>query len=220
MSNRIKYIKKAQEITDKVFTAILPFIKPGVTEEYIARKIKKLIIKNGGDKQLAFKPLVCSGKRTALFHGPTSKRKIKNNEPVYLDFGAKYKGWCADLTRTIFIGKPNKRLLEIYNIVKKVQKKQINMVKPGVRTAEIDRKGREILKQYNLDKYFIHSTGHGVGKQVHQKPRISFKSNELLKAGQVITIEPGIYIKGLGGVRLEDMILVAKPSLNLTKSKK
>jgi Xaa-Pro aminopeptidase len=223
MSKRLEYIRKAQEITDQVFSEIIKFIRPGMTEMQVSRQITKLIIKNGGDKKLAFKSLVCSGPRTALFHGPTSNRKIKKGEPVYLDFGAMYRGWCADLTRTFFIGKPltkYKKLVNIYKLVLIAQQKQIRAVKSGVSAAEIDLLGRNFLKKHKLDKYFIHSTGHGVGQQVHQKPRVSYRSNEILRDGQVITIEPGVYIKGLGGVRIEDLVIVGKRSENLTSSNK
>lgn len=221
MSDRLAYITKAQEITDLVFTEILTFIKPGLSEKAVAKKIDQLIRKHGGDPKPAFDTLVCSGKRTALFHGPTSNKIIKNNEPVYLDFGAAYKGWCSDMTRTIFVGKPPKKLLAIYKIVKKVQEKQITMVKAGVSVALIDQSGRDMLKKHDLEKYFIHSTGHGLGKKVHQKPRISFKSKEILRVGQVITIEPGVYLPGIGGVRIEDLLIVTKNGhLNLTNSTK
>jgi len=135
--------------------------------------------------------------------------------------GARYRGYCADLTRTFFLGTPNKRLKKIYAIVLAVQKKQIALVRAGASCAAIDQKGRDLLKKHRLGKYFTHSTGHGVGLKIHQKPRISYKSKEVLKAGQVITIEPGVYIKGLGGVRIEDMLIVTKNGyINLSKSPK
>ncbi len=219
MSRRLKYIKKAQGITDKVFAEIIPFIRPGITERQIANKIQKLLKNHGAG--LAFKSLVCSGKRTALFHGPASNKKLKQGDPVYLDFGAKYGGFCSDLTRMVFLGEPNKRITKIYEIVKSVQEKQISMVKSGAKVADIDLLGRNILKKSKLAKYFIHSTGHGVGSKIHQKPRISYKSKEVLKTGQVITIEPGVYIPGFGGVRIEDMLVVTnKGYINLTKSAK
>jgi len=223
MSKRLEYIKKAQKITDQVFTEIIGLIRPGMTEEAVARLIKKLIIKNGGDKQLAFASLVCSGKRTALFHGPTSKKKIKSGEPIYLDFGAKYKGWCADLTRTFFLGKPAaeyKKLIRVYKLVLKAQQNQIKAVKVGASASAVDLIGRNFLKKHKLDKYFVHSTGHGVGRVVHQSPRVSYTSTDILRAGQVITIEPGVYIKGLGGVRIEDMLIVNSKVENLTTSSK
>jgi Xaa-Pro aminopeptidase len=165
--------------------------------------------------------LVCSGKRTALFHGPTSKKKIKNNEIVYLDLGAQYRGWCSDMTRTFFIGTPSRKLENIYQILLRTQLKQLGLVKAGAKVADIDLAGRNYLKKFKLDTYFIHTTGHGVGKKIHQKPKISYKSHATLKIGDVVTIEPGVYIKGLGGVRIEDLVIVTKNGcINLTKSSK
>ncbi len=220
--NRLACIRQAQAITDLVFDNILNYIEPGLTDAQVARKINQLLRHYGSDKELAFKTLVCSGERTALFHGPTSAKKIiKKNEPIYLDFGARYKGWCSDMTRTVFVGKPTKRLKEIYQVVLACQELQLALVKAGVSCAALDEAGREYLKSFGLEKYFIHSTGHGVGKVIHQKPRISYKSNETLRAGQVITIEPGIYIKGLGGVRIEDMVIVTKNGCeNLSQAQK
>lgn len=220
--NRLDCIRQAQAITDLAFENILNYIEPGLTDAQVARKIDQLLRYYGSDKDLAFKTLVCSGKRTALFHGPTSAQKIiKKNEPIYLDFGARYKGWCSDMTRTVFVGKPSKRLKEIYQAVLDCQELQLALVKAKVSCAAIDESGREYLKSFDLEKYFIHTTGHGVGKLIHQKPRISYKSGETLHAGQVITIEPGVYIKGLGGVRIEDMVIVTKNGCeNLSQANK
>ncbi|GBR76290.1 aminopeptidase YpdF [Candidatus Termititenax persephonae] len=218
---RLAAIRRAQEITDAVFAEIRQSIRPGQTEKYIQGKIKRLIVKHGGDTRMAFTPIVCSGKRTALFHGPTSKKKIQKNDIIYIDLGARYRGYCADLTRTFFLGQPPPRLLKIYKLVRAVQQKQLSLVKAGTRVADIDQQGRDLFKKHKLEKYFTHSTGHGVGLKIHQRPRLSVKSKEVLRAGQVITIEPGIYIKGLGGVRLEDMVIVTRSGyLNLSQSPK
>jgi Xaa-Pro aminopeptidase len=263
--NRLQAIRQAQKITDSVFAEIRQFIRAGLTEKQVAAKIKKLIVQRGGDRRLAFQPIVCSGRRTALFHGPASNKKIQKNDIVYIDMGARYKGYCADLTRTFFLGQPQKRLQKIYKIVLAAQKKQISLVKAGASIAAIDRAGRDFFKKYKLDKYFTHTTGHGVGLKIHEPPVISYKSpsvrrtgtdiaaalrkaklvapknqnkacaaitdilaqipaltaQDVLQTGQVITIEPGVYIKGLGGVRIEDMLIVTKNGhINLSKSPK
>jgi Xaa-Pro aminopeptidase len=142
MSDRLKKIRKAQEITDLVFSEITELIRPGLTEEALAREIDRRLRKHGSDRRLAFKTLVCSGKRTALFHGPTSGKRIRINEPIYFDFGARYQGWCADMTRTIFFGKPPKSFQKLYALVKIVQEKQIALVKAGAAGADIDQIGR------------------------------------------------------------------------------
>jgi Xaa-Pro aminopeptidase len=219
--NRLQAIRQAQKITDSAFAEVRRWIRPGLTEKQVAAKIRRLIVQRGGDTCMAFPPIVCSGKRTALFHGPASKKKIQKNDIVYIDMGARCKGYCADLTRTFFLGRLNKRLQKIYKIVLAAQEKQIRLVKADARVADIDQKGRAFLKKHRLAKYFTHSTGHGVGLKIHQRPRISEKSKEVLKAGQVITIEPGVYLKGLGGVRIEDMLIVTKNGyINLSKSPK
>ena len=216
---RLAAIRRAQKITDTVFTEIRGIVRAGVTEKYIENKIKRLIIRHGG--RPAFTPIVCSGKRTALFHGPSSKKKIQKNDIVFIDMGARYRGYCSDITRTFFLGKPPAKLLKIYKIVLAAQKSQLRMVRAGMPAADIDHKGRALFKKHKLEKYFPHSTGHGVGLKIHQSPRISAKSEDILKSGQVITIEPGIYIKGLGGVRIEDMVIVTKNGcINLSKSPK
>lgn len=219
---RLDCIRQAQAITDLVFEQILSYIKPGLSDAQVARKIDQLLRYYGSDQDLAFKTLVCSGERTALFHGPTSAKKIiHKNEPIYLDFGARYKGWCADMTRTIFIGKPSVRLKQVYQAVLDCQELQISLVKAGVSCAAIDEAGREYLKSFGLEQYFIHSTGHGLGRKVHQKPRLSYRSGENLQNGQVITIEPGVYIKNIGGIRIEDLLIVTKTGrVNLTNSPK
>ncbi|MDR1453029.1 MAG: M24 family metallopeptidase [Candidatus Margulisbacteria bacterium] len=263
--NRLQAIRQAQKITDRVFAEIRQFIHAGLTEKQVAAKIQKLIIQRGGDRRLAFQPIVCSGQRTALFHGPTSKKKIQKNDIIYIDMGARYKGYCSDLTRTFFLGQPDRRLQKIYKIVLAAQKKQIRLVKAGASIAAIDRAGRDFFQKHKLAKYFTHTTGHGVGLKIHEPPTISYKSptarrtgqdivnalakakllspkkllksravitealaqipalagQDTLQAGQVITIEPGLYIKGLGGVRIEDMLIVTKNGcVNLSKSPK
>jgi Xaa-Pro aminopeptidase len=152
--DRISCIRQAQAITDLVFEQILSYIKPGLTDAQVARKIDQLLRYYGSDQELAFKTLVCSGERTALFHGPTSAKKIiKKNEPIYLDFGARYKGWCADMTRTLFIGKPSQRLKTIYQAVLDCQELQLALVKSGVACSAIDEAGREYLKSLSIKSH-------------------------------------------------------------------
>jgi len=218
----IESMRAAQKINDEVYRAVIRYIKPSLTDKQVANEIKRLILKFGGGKELAFPTIVCSGVRTSLFHGPTSgAKKIKVGDPIYVDFGCKINGYCSDMTRTLFVGKPDDRMAEIYKHVKYTQELQIEMIKHGVSVAKIDQAGRDYLKEHNLEQYFIHTTGHGVGKKIHENPKIYYKSKAKLKAGQIITIEPGVYIPKFGGVRIEDMILVTKTGYELlTKSPK
>jgi len=198
---------KAIKITEDCLKYISSELKKELSEIAISKKISDFFIKKGASS-LAFETLVCSGKRTSLFHGPTSNKRIKSGEPIYIDLGCKYKGYCSDMTRMFFIGKPNKGFLEIYNLVKKAQSLQEKALKPGKTYKEIDLIARELFKGKGLDNYFVHSTGHGIGRTVHQNPIISYKRNGCFKKGMVVTIEPGLYLPKKYGVRIEDMYLI------------
>jgi len=208
---------KAVQIAQEILKAIKPRV--GITEKQLAQEIKRLLKKHKAKS--AFRLLVGSGKNSAVPHCYATSKKIKPGELVMVDFGANYKGYCSDVTRMFVMGKPDKRQKWLLTIVKQAQKKAIKMVRAGRPCSEIDKAARDyikkqcfkycgIIKQDCPGDCFIHSTGHGIGKKVHQLPRISLKSRARLKAGQIITIEPGVYVKGWGGVRIEDMVLVTK----------
>ena len=219
-NEEIALIHKACEISDKAFSNILKKIKPGMSELSVDSIIFSTYMSEGADEP-SFPSIVVSGKRGALPHGRASEKLIKNNELVTIDFGCYYKGYASDITRTIAIGQPDSQLVEIYNIIKKAQEKGIMAIKPGIKTTEIDKICRDYIKAKGYGKYFIHSTGHGLGANVHEFPRVSPYCNVKLKPGMVITVEPGIYIPGLGGVRIEDDILVTDTGYQqLTSSKK
>lgn len=208
---------KAIQIAKKVLKIIKPRI--GITERKLARKIKALLEKHGAKS--AFRILVGSGTNSAIPHCYASNKKIKPGELVIVDFGANYKGFCSDLTRTFVMGKPDKRQRMLLRVIRTAQAKALKIVKAGRRCSRVDQVARDHIKK-QCAKYcgiirkncpgdcFLHSTGHGIGRKVHQAPRISLRNKSRLKAGQVITIEPGIYIKGWGGIRIEDMVLVTK----------
>lgn len=200
-----------------------PFIKPGVSEKFIASVIRKKIKELGGEKE-SFKIIVASGKRSALPHGYSTNKKIHKGEFVIVDFGVLLKEFRSDITRTFAVGAISKKQQKIYEIVKKAQQKAIDAVRDNVPVKNIDKIVRKDFKKHNLEKYFPHSTGHGIKFKVHEKPRISFRSSEVLKSGMVITIEPGLYFKKIKkpfGVRIEDMVLVKKRGgVLLTNAKK
>ncbi len=158
----------------------------------------------------AFRTIVASGKRSARPHGWATGKRIRDREPVVIDFGALYNGYRSDITRTVIVGKGSRRLKRVWRIVRTAQAKAIRAVKPGIRCCDIDRAARGYITRHGFGKYFIHTTGHGVGKKVHQAPKISSKNRRRLREGMVLTVEPGIYIKGWGGVRIEDMFLVTR----------
>jgi len=205
-------------------------LKPGQTEKEIADWIVHEI-KSCGAKP-SFPVILASGQRSLDPHGVPSQKKLKNGDQVVVDLGANYKGYCSDITRTFFVGTPTLQFKRLYQIVKTAQALAIKAVKAGVDCREIDLVAREYIRRFCFKHCrisekkcggdcFIHTTGHGVGRKVHQAPRISLKSREKLKAGMVITVEPGIYLKGWGGIRIEDMVLVTKKGCKvLTKVKK
>jgi len=188
-------------------SAIEPFLVPGTREIDIAIVIKRLALAHGC-RHMAFETLVASGVRSAYPHGKPTQKKLRDGDLVFIDFGVKVNGYCSDITRTFVVGKPTTKQKKIMAIVKEAQRRAIAKVKAGALIADVDLAARDYIQRFRLEKYFVHSTGHGVGKRVHVKPRVHFKTEGKLKAGEIITIEPGIYIKGWGGVRIEDMVRV------------
>lgn len=217
--DELALIRKAAVIGDQVYHQILPFIRPGRTEQYIANKVDALIREKGCEP--AFKTIVASGPGSAIPHHAISNRKLKKDDIVVLDFGAIYKGYRSDLTRTVFSGKINKIFQSLYHAVLEAQTKAIAALGPGVKTQSIDQVARGIIEQAGYGRYFIHTAGHGIGLEIHEPPRISSKDTMILQSGMVVTVEPGIYIPGQGGVRIEDMVLITDTGREiLTKSPK
>ena len=201
--DEIASIRRAAAIADEVFRDVLPTIAPGVTELDIAAEISWLNRKHGGERD-AFDVIVASGVRGSLPHARPSKKKVKKGELVTLDFGSVVDGYCSDLTRTVGVGRIPRALRHAYEAVKEAQAEAIAAVRGGMKASALDAVARASLHRRRLGKYFIHSLGHGLGLRIHEHPRISALSNEFLTVGSVITIEPGVYIPGLGGVRIED----------------
>ena len=216
----IDSLKTAIEITDDVFIKIIPEIKEGVTEKYIATKISYLFKMNGAEGD-SYESIIAGGPRSALPHARPTDREFQKGDFIVMDFGALYNGYHADMTRTLLIGKPTQKHKEIYDIVLKSQLNGIKTAQEGVACAEVDSACRTIITQSGYGDFFTHSTGHGIGLEVHTLPRIHKSNQELLKENHVITIEPGIYIPNWGGVRIEDDCLIDKSScIPLNKSSK
>lgn len=204
----VELIKKAIEVAEKTFQDVIQFVKVGMTEKEVSNFVLTRILEHGGTGT-SFTTIVASGERGALPHGVASEKKINKNELVTLDFGAYFDGYVSDMTRTFSMGdNVDKRLLNVYQVVKEAKELAIQAIKPGVTTFEIDAIARNYICQKGYGDYFTHGTGHGIGIDIHEAPSVSYKSNETLEVGMVITVEPGIYIEGLGGVRIEDDILV------------
>lgn len=202
-------IKEAAQLADDTFAHILNYIKPGVRELDIALEMEMFMRKNGATST-SFETIVASGERSALPHGVASERIIGRDEFVKLDFGAYYKGYCSDITRTVFVGKPSEKHLEIYNIVLEAQLHGLKHIKAGMSGLEADALCRNVIAGYGYGEQFGHGTGHGIGMEIHEAPRLSRLSDTLLTPGMTVTVEPGIYIPGFGGVRIEDDIVITE----------
>jgi len=197
----------AARIADKAFNRICKLIKPGITERDIALELE-FYMKKLGATSTSFTSIVASGERSALPHGTATDKKIKEGEFLTLDFGCVYNGYCSDMTRTVVIGKANERQREIYSVVLEAQEKALKYIKPGVKGCDVDRVARDIIKEKGFGQYFGHGLGHSLGLEIHESPRLSPTSNDILQEGMVVTDEPGIYIPDFGGVRIEDLVLV------------
>jgi Xaa-Pro aminopeptidase len=216
----ISLIRYAAHITDKVFKKIIKMIRPGVRECDIAAEISYWHRKYGAECD-AFDPIVASGARGALPHAKASDKMIRHREMVVLDFGCRYNGYCSDLTRTVAIGKPPAQMKKIYSIVLDAQMKAIDSARAGVAARTVDAIARKYIRKAGYGKNFIHSLGHGLGVHVHEPLRLSAISTAILEIGNVMTIEPGIYLPEIGGVRIEDDIVIQEHGCKvLTKSSK
>ncbi|MGP7816209.1 aminopeptidase P family protein [Niallia sp. 01092] len=203
----IKILKEAAEIADAAFTHILDFIRVGKTELEVSNELE-FFMRKAGATSSSFDTIVASGKRSALPHGVATDKVIETGDFVTLDYGAYYKGYVSDITRTIAVGNPDDKLKEIYNVVLNAQLKGMEGIKPGLTGIQADALTRDYISAKGYGAYFGHSTGHGIGLEIHEGPGLSYRSETVLEPGMVVTVEPGIYIPGLGGVRIEDDIII------------
>ena len=204
---------KAQRIAEKAFDDILGFIRPGVTEIQIAAELEYRM-KLAGSETASFETIAVSGEKTSMPHGVPGERIIKSGDFVTMDFGAVYKGYHSDMTRTVAVGYASDEMKKIYDIVLRANLAAIERVADGATISEIDLAARNLIGDAGYRDYFTHSTGHGVGLEIHELPTISYKNEKILTKGQIITIEPGIYLEGNFGVRTEDMVVVTKNGYN------
>lgn len=205
--NEIDLIRNAVKITDLVFHRILSRLKADITELDVAAEITYLHRKMGAEGD-AFDPIVASGVRSSLPHARASNKRLQHGDLVILDFGCRYQGYHSDLTRTVAVGEISKEKEKIYQTVLDAQKRAIDAARDGIPVQKLDFIARYCISKAGFAKYFKHSLGHGIGLQVHELPKISALSEDNLTTGNVVTIEPGIYIPGLGGVRIEDDIVI------------
>ncbi|MDF2720420.1 MAG: Xaa-Pro dipeptidase [Paenibacillus sp.] len=213
-------MREAAELADKTFEHVLATLKPGITENEVSLAIEFFMRQNGASAT-SFETIVASGERSALPHGKASERVLADGDYVTMDFGAYYKGYCSDITRTVMIGKPSDKHRDIYNIVLEAQMNALEHMKPGMTGKEADALARSVIAKYGYGPNFGHSTGHGLGMEVHEAPRVSALSETVLVPGMTVTVEPGIYVPGFGGVRIEDDVVVTETGVKrLTQSTK
>ena len=213
-------IRRAEKIGDMAFEHILPFIKPGITERQIALELE-FFMKKQGASALSFDTIVAVGERSALPHANLTDAKVEKGKVVLMDFGCVYNGYCSDMTRTVAVGSVDDKIKNIYDTVLRAQISAINAIKPGVFNRDVDKVARDIIGKSGYGKTFTHSLGHGVGLEIHEQPNLSPRSEDVLKKGNIVTVEPGIYVEGYCGIRIEDLVLVTdKGCENFTHSPK
>ena len=206
-AGEIELITRAVHIADRAIDEVAPTIKPGMTEAQVAWELEKAMREQGAE-MISFDIIVGAGPNGAMAHHRADDTIIKDGDPVVIDMGAKYMGYCSDLTRTVVVGEPSDKLREIYNIVLRAQLEAEDRVRPGMTGEEVDAISRDIITEAGYGDEFGHSLGHGIGLAVHEYPRVSPKAEGKIEEGMVFTIEPGIYISGWGGVRIEDIVVL------------
>jgi len=205
----IELIRAAAVLGADLFDRILGALARPVTETQIAAEVE-YAARTAGAQGMSFPTIIVSGQRSALPHGQPTRQPIRTNGFVVCDFGVILTGYCSDRTRTVYVGRPLREARRVYRAVREAQQAAIEAVAPGRAAAEVDRAARNVLQKHGLARHFTHSTGHGVGLEIHEAPRIAVGQNEVLQPGMVITIEPGVYLPGKWGVRIEDMVLVTQ----------
>ena len=207
--SEVAKIRRSVVLNSEAFARTLRRIRVGLKEQEVAAELDFQMRVLGAEKP-AFDTIVASGPRTALPHAHPSVHRLAGNELLLIDMGATLEGYTSDMTRVLYLGSPPRPVKQMYKAVLEAQMAAIREVRSDVSVAKVDGAARNVLKQHGLDKAFVHSTGHGLGLEIHETPRIAQKEKTKLKAGMVITIEPGVYIEGVGGIRIEDTVLVTE----------
>lgn len=216
----IQKLREAEKIGDEAFSYILGQIRPGRTEREIALELE-FFMKKRGAAALSFETIAASGVRSAMPHGVASDKVLETGDFLTLDFGCVFEGYCSDMTRTVVLGKASQKQKQIYELVLHAQKAALEAIAIGKKCSEIDRVARELICQGGYGDCFGHALGHSVGIEIHESPNLSPKCDTVIAPGQILTVEPGIYVEGFGGVRIEDLIAVRATGIeNLTSSPK
>ena len=212
--SEIALIREAGRITATVFEELLPIVRPGTRESDLEAEIEYRMRRQGAEGS-AFEPIVASGPRSALPHARASRKLLGKCELVILDLGAILGGYAADMTRTVYLGRPTARVQRLYSAVLAAQQEAWEAIHDGCRASSVDEAARRVLGRRGLGKFFTHSTGHGVGLEVHEKPRLGRGEKTILRTGWVLTVEPGIYLESFGGIRIEDTVVVGEKAAEI-----
>ncbi|AEE95962.1 M24 family metallopeptidase [Mahella australiensis] len=205
--DEVSFIKQAAAIADKAFDAVLEYIKPGITEKQLAARLE-YIIRDKGCEGVSFPSIVASGHHSSMPHAQPSDKPFEVGEFITLDFGGIYNGYCSDMTRTVVLGRASPEQRRIYDTVLEAQQTALEGIKAGMVCKDADALARNLIAAKGYGEYFGHSLGHGVGLEIHELPTLSPGADDMLQVNSVVTVEPGIYIPGMGGVRIEDLITV------------
>ena len=208
-ATEIAKIRRSVNLNSEAYTRTLRRVRLGLREQEVAAELDFQMRVLGSEKT-AFDTIVASGARSAQPHAHASQHRLAGNELLLIDMGAILEGYCSDMTRVTYLGSPPRSIRQMYRAVLEAQQAAIHAVRAGVPVVKVDAAARNVLKQHQLDKAFLHSTGHGLGLEIHEAPKLARKEKSKLKAGMVITIEPGVYVEGLGGIRVEDTLLVTE----------
>ncbi|AOV07827.1 Xaa-Pro dipeptidase [Sporosarcina ureilytica] len=208
-AEELAILQQAAKIADDAFQHIIDYIRPGITELDVSNELEFFMRKQGATSS-SFSIIVASGLRSALPHGVATDKVIESGDFVTLDYGALYNGYISDITRTIAVGEPSEKLKEIYAVTLEAQERALKQIKPGMTGIEADQIARDYIASKGYGEAFGHSTGHGIGLEVHEGPALSFRSETVLEPNMVVTVEPGIYLPEIGGVRIEDDIVITE----------
>jgi Xaa-Pro aminopeptidase len=217
-AGELALMREAAILISDIWTAALRHVRPGVSELAVAAELERAM-KLRGASGPSFETIVASGSRSAWPHAQPTPKLLKKNELVVLDQGAILRGYCSDMTRTVFLGRPAGRVRSLYSAVLEAQQAAKAAIRPGAKASDLDSAARKVLRRLGCVRHFTHSTGHGLGMEVHEMPRLGAHEDTLLEQGMVITVEPGVYIEGLGGIRIEDEVVVtAQGAEDLTRA--
>ena len=218
--SEIALLAQAEKISDEAFSHVLTLIQPGMTEREIAMELE-FQMRRLGASGVSFDTIVASGKRSSMPHGVATDKKVEVGDFITMDFGCVYQGYCSDITRTIALGKVDKKQETVYNLVRKAQEDALKAIQAGVTGKDIQAVAQKVFQDAGYGSFFGHGLGHSVGLEIHEEPRFSPKAEEAIPENTVITVEPGLYLPNWGGVRIEDLIVVKKDGyINLTHSPK